>query len=66
MIRIFQIVAAILIGIAVYFLWMENKDGVFVAVVLAASSFFMSVRYQAKERLTSSETEMQATPGSDD
>ena len=51
MIRTFQILAVILVCIAVYFLWMENKDGVFVSLVLAACSFFMSIRFQAKARL---------------
>lgn len=51
MIRVFQILAVILAAIAAYFLWMENKDGVFVALVLAACSFFMSIRFQAKARL---------------
>ncbi len=51
MIRTFQILAAILVCIAAYFLWMENKDGVFVSMVLAACSFFLSIRFQAKERL---------------
>ena len=49
--RIFQIVAVIFVFIAAYFLWMENKDGVFVSLVLAGCSFFMSVRFQAKARL---------------
>lgn len=51
MVRIFQILAAVLVGIAAYFLWIENKDGVFVSIVLAACSFFMSIRFQAKARL---------------
>ena len=51
MIRTFQIIAVILVCIAAYFLYVENKDGVFVSLVLAASSFFMSVRFQAKARL---------------
>jgi len=49
--RVFQILAVILAGIAAYFLWMENKDGVFVSIVLAACSFFISIRFQAKARL---------------
>ena len=49
--RILQFLAAILVCIAAYFLWVENKDGVFVSLVLAACSFFMSVRFQAKARL---------------
>jgi len=66
MIRTFQILAAILVCIAAYFLWMENKDGVLVATALAACSFFMSIRFQAKERLTRSATERRATGESDD
>ncbi len=48
--RIFQIVAVILAGIAAYFLWTGNKDGGFVAAVLGAVAFFLSVRFQVKER----------------
>ncbi len=48
--RIFQIVAVILAGIAAYFLWTGNKDGGFVATVLGAVAFFLSVRFQVKER----------------
>lgn len=55
MIILFQILAVIFAGIAAYFLWMENKDGVFVAVVLAACSFFMSIRFQSKARLNERE-----------
>ena len=55
MIRAFQIASLIFAGISAYFIWMENKDGVFVALVLAASSFFLSMRFQAKARLAASE-----------
>ncbi len=51
MIRTFQIIAVLLAAIAAYFLWSGNKDGVFVSVVLAACSFFLSIRFQAKARL---------------
>ncbi len=57
MIFFFQILAVILAGIAAYFLWMENKDGVFISVVLAACSFFMSIRFQAKARLDDAKKE---------
>ena len=57
MVRILQIAAGVLGAIAVYFLWVENKDGVFVAVVLSASALFMSIRFQAKERLVRHEAE---------
>lgn len=51
--RIFQILAVILIGIAAFFLWSGNWDGVFVSAVLGAVSFFISFRFQVKERLAS-------------
>lgn len=51
MIRIFQILAVILAGIAAYFLWADNWDGTFIAVVLAISSFFLSMRFQIKARM---------------
>lgn len=47
---IFQILAVILAGVAAYFLWTGNKDGTFIAAVLGAVSFFLSVRFQVKER----------------
>jgi hypothetical protein len=53
--RIFQITAVILIGVAAFFLWNGNKDGVFVAAVLGAVSFFLSIRFQVKERLKQKE-----------
>jgi len=55
--RLFQISAVILIGIAAYFLWSGNKDGVFIAAVLGAVAFFLSVRFQVKGRLKLQETE---------
>ncbi len=53
--RIFQIIAVILIGVAAFFLWNGNKDGVFIAAVLGAVSFFLSIRFQVKERLKEKE-----------
>ena len=55
--RLFQILAVILIGVAAYFLWSENKDAMFVAAVLGAVAFFLSVRFQVKERLKQKEGE---------
>ena len=53
--RIFQIAAVILIGVAAFFLWKGNNDGLFVAAVLGAVSFFLSIRFQVKERLEQKE-----------
>jgi hypothetical protein len=49
--RIFQIAAVILIGVAAFFLWKGNNDWMFVAAVVGAVCFFLSVRFQVKERL---------------
>ena len=49
--RIFQIAAVILVGVAAFFLWKGSSDGLFVAAVLGAVSFFLSIRFQVRERL---------------
>lgn len=55
--RIFQIAAVILAGVAAYFLWNKSGDGAFVAAVLGAVAFFLSVRFQVKDRLEQREIE---------
>jgi hypothetical protein len=62
--RIFQIVAVILAGIAAYFLWNGNSDGAFVSAVLGCVSFFLSIRFQVKER--NREREAPFAPDPDD
>lgn len=49
--RLFQILAVILAGVAAFFLWKGNWDATFVSAVFGAVSFFLSVRFQVKERL---------------
>lgn len=49
--RLFQILAVILAGIAAYFLWRSNGDGAFIAAVIGAVCFFISIRFQVKGRL---------------
>lgn len=49
--RIFQILAVILLGVAAYFLWSANTDGVFVSLILSGCAFFLNMRFQIKERL---------------
>ena len=58
--RIFQIVAVILAGIAAYFLWAGNGDGAFVSAVLGCVAFFLSIRFQVKERNRQREAEREA------
>ena len=48
--RIFQIAAVGLIGLAAYFLWAGSTDAAFASAVLGCVSFFLSVRFQMKER----------------
>lgn len=55
--RLFQIIAVILAGIAAYFWWHGNTDGMFLAAVAGAVSFFLSVRFQVKGRLKQREAE---------
>lgn len=64
--RIFQILAVILIGVAAFFLWNGNKDGVFITAVLGAVSFFLSIRFQVKKRLAEREKEIIAETGETD
>lgn len=61
--RIFQILAAILAGIAAFFLWKGNTDGAFVAAVLGAVSFFLSIRFQVKERMKQREVAVETNRG---
>jgi len=46
-----KIAALLFAGIAVYFWWAGNQDGIFVALVLAACCYFLSMRFQIKARL---------------
>jgi len=55
--RFFQITAVILIGVAAFFWWRGNADGLFIAAVFGAVSFFLSVRFQVKGRLNARETD---------
>jgi hypothetical protein len=56
--RFFQIMAVILIGVAAFFLWKGNNDALFVSAVLGAVSFFLSFRFQVRQRLDQREKEI--------
>lgn len=60
---VFKILAVILIGVAAFFLWRGNADGAFVSAVLGSVSFFISYRFQVKERMKQRETEDKAGDG---
>jgi hypothetical protein len=57
--RLFQILALILAGVAVYFLWKKNGDNAFVTAVFGAVTFFLSIRFQVKARIKQREIENQ-------
>jgi hypothetical protein len=57
--RVFQIVAVMMAGIAAYFLWGRNTEGAFVSAVLGCVAFFLSIRFQVKERNRVREAENQ-------
>jgi len=54
---IFKILAVILAGVAAYFIWQGNADRAFATAVFGAVAFFLSVRFQVKERLKIREAE---------
>ena len=64
--RIFQILAVILAGVAAYFLWAGNNDRAFVSAVLGSVSFFLSVRFQVKERNRIRELEREKEQGQEE
>jgi len=51
LIRTFQILAVVLLGVAAYFYSTDNKDAAFAAGVLAVCSFFLNLRFQMKDRI---------------
>ena len=55
--RAFQIISVVLAAAAGYFFWIGLRDYTFVAAVIACLSFFLSIRFQVKERNRIRETE---------
>lgn len=58
--RIFQVAAAVIALVAVYFLWTGNTERAFVAGVVGAVCFFLSVRFAVKQRLAARVAEKQS------
>lgn len=54
---LFQLLAVTFGAVAVLFFWYGNTDAMFVAAVLGAVSFFLSIRTQVKERMKQRQTE---------
>ncbi|HMQ03770.1 MAG TPA: hypothetical protein PKD26_07630 [Pyrinomonadaceae bacterium] len=59
MVHGFQIASFALALIAAWFLWSGNMDGAFVSAVLGSVSFFLSIRWQVKDRIRTREAEEQ-------
>lgn len=51
MVKLFQILAVIFIGIAAFFLWRGDYEAVFIAAVFGAICFFLSVRFEVGARV---------------
>lgn len=58
--RLFQILAVILIGAAVFFWWKDNFDAMFISSVVGSVCFFLSYRFQVKERMEQRERDKAA------
>ncbi|MGI8638994.1 MAG: hypothetical protein ACR2MG_03480 [Pyrinomonadaceae bacterium] len=63
--RLFQLLAVVLIGIAAFFLWRSNNDAMFISAVLGSVCFFLSYRFQVKERMEQREKEAQKIEASE-
>lgn len=48
--RLFQILAVVMAAAAGVLFWLGNTDGLFIAAVLGAVCFFISIRFQVKQR----------------
>ena len=57
LIRIFQVLAVVLIGVAAYFFSRDDKDAAFIAAVLAICAFFLNIRSQIKGRVNARKEE---------
>jgi 4-hydroxybenzoate polyprenyltransferase len=54
---VFQIIAAILVGSAAYFLWQDNFDWALAAFAVGVCSYFLGMRFQIKKRMAERESD---------
>jgi hypothetical protein len=57
MVRLFQLLAVVLLGAAAVFLWRQDYDTSFVTAVLGLCAFFLSVRFTFKPRVEQRQAE---------
>lgn len=60
--RVFQILAVVLAAVAGVFFWLGNTDGLFIAAVIGAVCFFLSIRFQVKKRMRSRAVDTEENP----
>lgn len=58
--KVFKAAVVVFVAAAAAFFYFGNIDGVFISLVLASLSFFLTVRVQVKERLAEREREREA------
>lgn len=63
LIRIFQILAAILAGTALFLWWRDNTDWAFASGVCASASYFLSLRFQMKARVSEADAQIERERG---
>lgn len=65
MVIFFQVLAVILALVAAYLWWQGSTDGLFLAAVAGAVSFFLSIRFQVKARVAERSSAAVDSDGSD-
>lgn len=60
LIRVFQIMAVVLCGVAVFLWYRENSDWAFASLVAGICMAFISLRFQAKERVSEADAAREA------
>ena len=58
--RTFKVLSFVFIAIAFFFVWRQDLDGVFVAGVIGAACFFLSMRYEIQARREKREAEQRS------
>ncbi|MEP6944816.1 MAG: hypothetical protein ABJA02_02780 [Acidobacteriota bacterium] len=53
----FKIIAVVLVGAAAYFYSIDEKDWLFASGVLSACSFFLSMRFAIKKKMSAHQSE---------
>ena len=57
---VFKVLAVVLLGTAAFLLWQNNPEYAFAAAILSSCSYFLSMRFQLKARLTERTAEREA------